>query len=1481
MRKQLLIGLSVLAVLTGRAQTYSGDGTEVSPYKISTPAEFNAFAAAVTGGEAYKGKYFQLTADLTFTEAMPLVQVGDGSKLNDLKGFGGVFDGNGRSISGVKMESSMASAGVFSYILEGGTLKNLTLISPTLITSNSTSGILVGQSKGIIDNCHVKNGVLTSTQENAFKGGIAGKQQNGIIRNCSFNGSINTYSSSGCIVGQSWSGTIENCHASGTVVSNTSAMGGATSSVHLGGIAGVVVINPGYMRGCWFEGSVIGGDGNNVGALVGSFANATMDYCWSAAYVSGKTGGNTGGLVGSLSTSNINNSYSASTVYNTTSATVGGIAGYTSNADTLTNVIAYGSLFNSPSLHKEGCEFTGNENAKLVIRNCFFDEQVGGYGLTTGNRTTRQLTDGNPIVGFPTDIWTFQAGLYPRLTAFAQNDAAILYAVPVYYAAGEVQSRVYSDFTLGQYGDVEWELSPSQYASLSGNTVKVTRAEELQECTLTAYLGEYTRRQLFQIYPMMFQGAGTQADPYLITSYADLQKLSKATNEQSMNFDGEYFKQTAPINMQADYIPAGVFSGCYDGNGQPINNMTFTGETGKVMNKALFREITSSGTVKNVVIAPTNGLKISRNFATIVLNLNGRLENCVNNASFEADNFVGGMVYLMSSTGEVVNCINNGSISLRGNGYAAGVAYSCSGGTIQGCINTGAITSTDETSKNIGGVVGTISGAGTLTDCANYGYVAGGESIGGLAGAVTGTGAMTNLLAVGVAQSIATNVNVNSMFGSYAGTHTCTGLTLDKQIAISGASQANDALLTSQLIDPTTPLFGGSTNWVRTSGKYPVPAAGANEATVAFYLNALVLPASDTREELSKDVALPAYATWSLASGEMFKIQNGKLVVSSIETMASDVLTGTSGSCKVVMPIATMGRFLDGDGTVESPWIINTVADFNKFASVVNDTHKSMDGKVFKVTSDLDFTSTPLIPVSVAMPAFNGTFLGQGHVFKGVKLQASADYIGIFGQVGSDAVISGIVADASCSVTSTKKYVGMIAGLSHGIITDCQSAAAVSSIDNYVGGIVGYSGNGTAPSAVKNCINTGAIGGKANVGGIAGYVNGNSTMENLENTGTVTATGAEVGGVIGYARYKVTVDSVVNRGDVSGTYDVGGLIGYAYKSGTNFPTITRSANSGNVTGSRYNLGGLVGKSDGSVIENSINIGSVTNTATTVSSSYAGAGGIVGHGVPTLTNVMNAGAVSAPNQIGGILGYPSSTYTAYTFTNVYNIGKVTAPENAANAGAIQGKGSAKAVFNNVAYDKETVGDYKAMANEEATGVVELMTSAFMGKNFGEGWLSTPASYPYLAALQGECINYLGTAAVVFANGDTQASVTKEFTVSARSLDEWVIEGTDVITIRRNGMAHFAKDYIGPATLSNGYKTWNLTLNVHAGVGEVNADNAVTLTENGLMVQAGKAYSVFGADGRMITAGISNGEALDLPAGLVIVVVDGKGHAFMVK
>jgi hypothetical protein len=70
-------------------ETTDGSGNEDDPYLIGSDEKWNSFAAAVSEGQAYEGKFFLLTSDITVntmagSENMP---------------FKGIFDGGGHTIT--------------------------------------------------------------------------------------------------------------------------------------------------------------------------------------------------------------------------------------------------------------------------------------------------------------------------------------------------------------------------------------------------------------------------------------------------------------------------------------------------------------------------------------------------------------------------------------------------------------------------------------------------------------------------------------------------------------------------------------------------------------------------------------------------------------------------------------------------------------------------------------------------------------------------------------------------------------------------------------------------------------------------------------------------------------------------------------------------------------------------------------------------------------------------------------------------------------------------------------------------------------------------------------------------------------------------------------------------------------------------------------------------------------------------------------
>lgn len=117
--------------------------------------------------------------------------------------FGGIFDGNGHTISGLHLTASVTPAGLFGELQMTGVIKDLT-VSGTVIPSGDA----------------------------VYVGGIVG-ENHGSITNCSFTGSILGESNVGAIAGvNALTGKIIGCEASGTVIGSD--MTGGISGCNLG-----------------------------------------------------------------------------------------------------------------------------------------------------------------------------------------------------------------------------------------------------------------------------------------------------------------------------------------------------------------------------------------------------------------------------------------------------------------------------------------------------------------------------------------------------------------------------------------------------------------------------------------------------------------------------------------------------------------------------------------------------------------------------------------------------------------------------------------------------------------------------------------------------------------------------------------------------------------------------------------------------------------------------------------------------------------------------------------------------------------------------------------------------------------------------------------------------------------------------------------------------------------------------------------------
>ena len=122
----------MLTTMTAWAQTVSfptesgGAGTVDNPYKITTADDLNKLAADVNSGTKYTDTYFKLMNNVSFSctsdwddltsEENNFTPIGNSTSNS----FRGTFDGNGMSISGIRIYKNtkdVASPSVSSEVL--------------------------------------------------------------------------------------------------------------------------------------------------------------------------------------------------------------------------------------------------------------------------------------------------------------------------------------------------------------------------------------------------------------------------------------------------------------------------------------------------------------------------------------------------------------------------------------------------------------------------------------------------------------------------------------------------------------------------------------------------------------------------------------------------------------------------------------------------------------------------------------------------------------------------------------------------------------------------------------------------------------------------------------------------------------------------------------------------------------------------------------------------------------------------------------------------------------------------------------------------------------------------------------------------------------------------------------------------------------------------------------------------------------------
>ena len=165
------------------------------------------------------------------------------------------------------------------------------------------------------------------------------------------------------------------------------------------------------------------------------------------------------------------------------------------------------------------------------------------------------------------------------------------------------------------------------------------------------------------------------------------------------------------------------------------------------------------------------------------------------------------------------------------------------------------------------------------------------------------------------------------------------------------------------------------------------------------------------------------------------------------------------------------------------------------------------------------------------------------------------DYVGgIFGQGCMPYNPTNATVSASNCTIEGDNYVGGIAGLNYGsgIIRrgEIFNSTIGKSNSNYVGTIVGRTGNNNSVSVYRNYAQDCTVIGNSNIGGIAGsseYASGEAAIQAIcynYNNSIIRASGNNVGGIVGALKQGSVYENYNNAKITSTGNNIGGIVGY-------------------------------------------------------------------------------------------------------------------------------------------------------------------------------------------------------------------------------------------------------------------------------------------------------------------------------------------------
>ena len=276
------------------------------------------------------------------------------------------------------------------------------------------------------------------------------------------------------------------------------------------------------------------------------------------------------------------------------------------------------------------------------------------------------------------------------------------------------------------------------------------------------------------------KGDGKVGNPYIITKAEELKWFRDEVDRGRNNICAKIADNVEVIDMstvchaadksqnleEKSWVPIGdsnnKYQGTFDGNHKTITNLYINASQ---YYTGLFG-FTYEGTIKNLTFEYANVTE-TNNYAGVLVGKafgGSTLQNIKisNTCQIKGGKYTGGIAgYLV---GNAYNCVNYATV--QGIQYIGGLCghYSRSrtGNSMTACANYGNVTAS---SLDVGGLVGYFD-SGTIQDCANYGGVKGTERVAGMVGSVT-NGKIQNVFSYGNISVTNKTQKVGMFFGLF------------------------------------------------------------------------------------------------------------------------------------------------------------------------------------------------------------------------------------------------------------------------------------------------------------------------------------------------------------------------------------------------------------------------------------------------------------------------------------------------------------------------------------------------------------------------------------------------------------------------------------------------------------------------------------------------------------------------------------------